>query len=398
MERRRRAQIARARRRIHFVLESASSDRTSIFVHRLLVVLVICSVSAVVLESVPELRQLYGHWFLAIEYVVATIFTVEYLLRLWSAPENTPYADMHPWVARWEFATSGSAIIDLLAILPFFLAFFLPHDLGILVLFRLQRFFKLARYSPGMRSLMAALEAERKALMASAIILLGLVLITASAMHLVEHDAQPDKFGSIPSSMWWAVVTLTTVGYGDVVPITLAGRIVASFTMVMGLMMLALPIGIVATAFTEEIHRREFVVTWAMLARVPLFGMLDAAEIAEIMKYLRAQTVPADTVIVRRGENAHCMYFIASGEVMVEGKDSNVRLGEGQFFGEIAVLRKSRRTATVRSMQPTKLLVLDANDLHMLMERNPQVAEAVEKAVFERGKTGPFAAQNPDAT
>ena len=110
-----------------------------------------------------------------------------------------------------------------------------------------------------------------------------------------EHAVQPEVFGSIPDSMWWAIQTIATVGYGDVTPITPAGRMIAALTMVMGFVMLGLPVGIVATAFAEEIHRREFVVTWSMVARVPLFRSLDASSVAEIMRYLRAQSVPAGT-------------------------------------------------------------------------------------------------------
>ncbi len=159
------------------------------------------------------------------------------------------------------------------------------------------------------------MEAERKALAATAILLFGAVLFSASAIHIAERDAQPENFGSIPAAMWWAIVTITTVGYGDVTPVTLAGRMIASVTMVMGYVMLGLPVGIVATAFAEEIHRREFVVTWSMVASVPLFRTLDATAIAEIMRYLSAQSVPAGTLIVRRGDMAQSMYFIAEGEV-----------------------------------------------------------------------------------
>ena len=157
-------------------------------------------------------------------------------------------------------------------------------------------------------------------------------------MHVAEADAQPDKFGTIPEAMWWAIVTLGTVGYGDVVPVTPFGKIVASFTIIGGLMMVALPVGIIATAFAREIHRRDFVVTWSMVARVPLFAELSAAEIAHIMPLLRAQIVGPGANIVRRGEPAHSMYFIAAGEVEIELPDERVRLGGGQFFGEIAVL------------------------------------------------------------
>jgi voltage-gated potassium channel len=392
---RRRTQIARLRRSVHAILDGGVSDWRATLVHRVLITLVAASVAAVVLETVADLQSRYGFWFIVIEVIAVTVFSLEYLARLWGAPEHTPHRHLHPWKARWEFARTPSAIIDLLSVLPVYLAFVGSEDFKVLLLLRLLRFFKLARYSAGMRSLVAALEAERKALLASALILLGLVLLAASAMHFAEGRVQPDHFGSIPEAMWWAVVTLTTVGYGDVVPVTLAGRLIASVTMMMGLMMIALPIGIVATAFAEEIHRREFVVTWAMVARVPLFAGLDASSIAEIMRYLRAQNVPAATVIVRRGEQAHSMYFIAAGEVEVELARGPVRLGEGSFFGEIAVLKKTRRTATVRSTQPTKLLALDAGDLHVLTERSPEIGKSIERAAMERtqaptGEAGDF--------
>ena len=311
-------------------------------------------------------------------------FTLEYGLRLWSAPDHTPYASRHPLAARLAFMRTGSAIVDLASILPLYLSALLGGDLRILLMFRLFRFFKLARYSPGMGSLLKALEAERKALAASGIILLGLVLIAASAMHVAEHEAQPEKFGSIPEAMWWAIVTLTTVGYGDAVPITLAGRMIAGVTMIAGLMMLALPVGIVATAFAQEIHRRDFIVNWAMIARVPLFATLDAGEIAEIMPFLHARTLAPGTVVFKRGEVASSMYFIASGEVEVELPGGAVRLGEGHFFGEMAVLRKAPRSATVRARVASKLLVLDASDLHGLVERNPHMGERIEAVASSR--------------
>jgi voltage-gated potassium channel len=384
MSRARLEPVARLRHRIHATLDGGTSDLTSRVVHGGLVGLVCASVVSVVLQTVPGMASRYDLLFLAVEALAVAAFTLEYVLRVWCAPDQTPYADLTPWRARLRFILTPSALVDLCSILPFYLAFFLPADLRVLVLLRLLRFFKLARYSAGMRSLIAALEAERKALFASAVVLLGLVLIAAAAMHLVEHEAQPDKFGSIPDAMWWAVVTLTTVGYGDVVPVTLAGRIVAGFTMLAGLMMLALPIGIVANAFAEEIHRREFVVTWGMIARVPLFASLSASEIAEVMKYLRAQTVPSETVIVRRGEAATSMYFIASGEVEIETRKGPVRLSEGHFFGELALLHRTHRTATVRALAPTKLLVLDAGDLHALMERNTEIAHRLQAIARER--------------
>ncbi len=387
--------IARLRQRIHFALDySTPNDRLSVAVHRALVFLVILSVSAIVLESVPEVSLGREKLFLFVELVAIILFTIEYLLRIWSASEHTPYAEMHPWLARWHFVRTPLAIVDLLSTLPLYIVLFVDTDLRVLLIFRLLRFFKLARYSPGMRSLAAAIQSERNALAASAVLLIGAMLLSSSLIHLAERHVQPDNFGTIPGSMWWAIVTLTTVGYGDVVPITLAGRIIASFTMVTGMLMLALPIGIVATAFSEEIHRHEFVVTWGMLARVPLFSSLNASEIAELMQYLRAQTVPEDTLIVRRGDPARCMYFIASGAVEIEEPAHPIRLEEGDFFGEVSLLRNTQRSANIRTLQATKLLMLDAGDVHALMERNPEIREAIETLAAQRHSER---GGNPDA-
>ena len=386
----------RARRRVHAMLDAGHADPLSALIHRGLIAMVVLSVAAVVLETDVHLWDRWSGWFIAIETICVAIFTLEFGLRLWSAPEHTPWAHLHPWGARLAFASSVSGLIDLLSILPFYLALLVPGDFKILLLLRLLRFFKLARYSPGMRSLIAALNAEKRALFASAIVLFGLVLVTAAAMHLAEQTAQPDKFGSIPEAMWWAIVTLTTVGYGDVVPVTAIGRIIAGFTMLMGLMMLALPIGIVSTAFAEEIHRREFVVTWGMLARVPLFTGLAAADIAEVMSFLRAQTVPANTIIVRRGDPATGMYFIAAGAVEVEASVGKITLGEGQFFGEMALLRQSRRNATVRSKVATKLLALDARDLQSLMDRNEEIRGAIEAIAKTRASAGDQSSATPE--
>jgi voltage-gated potassium channel len=203
-------------------------------------------------------------------------------------------------------------------------------------------------------------------------------------MHVIERHAQPDKFGTIPDAMWWAIVTLGTIGYGDVVPVTALGRVVASITIFVGLIMIALPIGIVATAFADEIHRRDFVVTWGMVARVPLFAELQATDIADIIRLLHAQQFEAGDVIARRGEPAHSMYFIAAGEVEIELKHERARLGAGHFFGEVAALRRTRRSATVTATTRTSLLMLDAHDLHVLMDREPRIAERIREVARSR--------------
>src|SRR5262249_39328049 len=150
--------------------------------------------------------------------------------RLWTAVEHPPWRRLGPIGSRLRFIASPIGLIDLAAVLPFWLSFFTAADFRAFLVLRLIRFFKLTRYSPAMRSLLEALYAERRALMGCFVILCGATLVAAALMHLAEGAAQPDKFGTIPDAMWWAIVTLGTIGYGDAVPITMAGRLIAGLT------------------------------------------------------------------------------------------------------------------------------------------------------------------------
>ncbi|HEX8166619.1 MAG TPA: cyclic nucleotide-gated ion channel [Beijerinckiaceae bacterium] len=366
------------RRAVYDLLDPTIQTFSDRVVHNALIALVLINVVAVVLESVPSIEERFRAAFLAIEIVSVVAFTAEYALRLWTAVEHMPLAERSPWAARWAWARTPGAVIDLLAVVPFYAALFETADLRALALFRLMRFFKLARYSSGLTSLLEAIYAERHALIATLLILSGLALTMATFMHLAERGAQPERFGTIPDALWWAIVTLTTVGYGDVVPITPLGKIVAGLTAIMGVAMLALPVGIVATSFSEVIHRRAFVVTWSMVAKVPLFSNLGAAEIAEIIQLLHSRSVQKNEVVARRGEKAEAMYFIVNGEVEVELMEAdNVRLRAGDFFGEIAILTGDVRNATVRACRDTQLLVLQAHDLERLMDRVPEIGKRI---------------------
>jgi voltage-gated potassium channel len=298
--------------------------------------------------------------------------------------EHKPYRESSAARARWRYMRSGVGIVDLLAVLPFWFAFVLPAELRSILVVRVIRFLKITRYSPAMRSLLEVIYRERRALFGCVVILIGATIIAASLMHLAEARAQPDKFGTIPDAMWWAIVTLGTIGYGDVVPVTAVGKLIAGATIFVGLIMVALPVGIIANGFSEEIHRRDFVVTWGMVARVPLFAELDAGEIGDIMRLLRAQQVGPGGQVTRRGDPAHSMYFVAGGEVEIELPNKRVRLGAGHFFGEIAVLRRARRSANVVAVSRTSLLVLEAHDFHALMDRDPRLSERIHEVVRSR--------------
>jgi voltage-gated potassium channel len=349
---------------------------------RLIIAIIIIDVLAMILASVPEFDARFGGLFTVIKIGAVAVFALEYAARLWSVAGHSP-RKLSPSRDRLEYVFSSLGIIDLLAFLPASMAL-IAGSRSTLVLFGVLPFFKLVRYSPAMRSLLSALHAERRTLLGCLVILAGAVLLFASLLYAIEHDVQPDKFGTIPQAMWWAIVTLGTVGYGDVVPVTALGKLVSVFTIIGGLTMIALPVAIISTAFADEVRRRDFVVTWGMLARVPLFSHLSAAEIADIMRLLRAQTIESGEILVRRGDAASSMYFITAGEVEIELPSQRVRLSDGTFFGEIALLHRTKRSGTVTARRKTKLLALDAQDFHALIERVPDLAAHIHRTAKAR--------------
>jgi len=349
---------------------------------RLIVGIIVIDVLAAILASVPEYDAKFDSLFTTIEVAAVAIFALEYLARIWSVVGHS-LRDMTPMRARLEYALSALGIIDLVAFLPSAVALAFG-DRHALVLFGMLPFLKLVRYSPALRSLLAALHAERRTLFGCIVILTGAVLLFASLLFAIEHNVQSEKFGTIPQAMWWAIVTLGTVGYGDVVPVTPLGKIVSVVTIVVGFAMIALPVAIISTAFAEEVRRRDFVVTWGMLARVPLFSHLGASEIADIMRLLRAQTIESGEVLVRRGDVASSMYFITAGEVEIDLPSQRVRLSDGTFFGEIALLHRTKRSGTVTATRKTKLLALDAQDFHALIARLPALAAHLKETAEAR--------------
>ncbi|KQT03615.1 MAG: cyclic nucleotide-gated ion channel [Bradyrhizobium sp.] len=349
---------------------------------QIIIGIIVLNVAAMVLASVPELDDRFGKLFAGITILSVVVFALEYAARLWTVAGHTQ-RDGSALSDRVGYALSALGIIDLMAFLPAAIVLATGEHATLAALGVLP-FFKLIRYSPAMRSLLAAVHAERRALIGCIVILVGAVLTFASLLYAIERDVQPDKLGTIPQAMWWAIVTLGTVGYGDVVPVTPLGKFVSTFAIIAGLAMIALPVAIISTAFAEEVKRRDFVVTWGMLARVPLFSHLSAAEIADIMRLLRARTIEQGEVLVRRGDVALSMYFITAGEVEIALPSQQVRLADGTFFGEIALLHKTKRSGTVTATRKTRLLVLDAQDFHALIARMPTLADHVHTTAKAR--------------
>jgi voltage-gated potassium channel len=204
------------------------------------------------------------------------------------------------------------------------------------------------------------------------------LFIASAAMHVLERDGQPVAFGTLPASLWWAVVTLTTTGYGDEVPHTHLGHLLGAAVMICGIAAFGLWTGILANGFAAESRRRNFIETWDVVAKVPFFQTLDPSAITEVTHMLRRLEMPERTVVIRRGRVGDCMYFIAEGEVQVDTGDMPVRLGKGAFFGELALLGDSIRTANVTTTRPSTLLVLDLADFRTLMAHHAELARAIE--------------------
>ncbi|MDR3469432.1 MAG: cyclic nucleotide-gated ion channel [Xanthobacteraceae bacterium] len=221
--------------------------------------------------------------------------------------------------------------------------------------------------------------------LASVLAIFVLVLVVASTVvHVLERDEQPEVFGSVPATLWWAVATLTTTGYGDVVPHTPLGRLVAAAVMICGLFIFGLWTGILATGFAAENRRENFIKTWEYVSRVPFFSRLAPGAITDVTQMLRRLDLPPKVTVVRRGAAGDCMYFIAAGEVEVELQEKRIRLGEGAFFGELALLGDSIRTANVVTREVSTLLVLDLVDFRLLMARHPDLSQAIDAEARRR--------------
>ena len=350
----------------------------------LLVVLILADVAATVAHTVPEIAAHHGTSLLMLDRVCVLVFAIEYIARIWVAPEHPLLRQRSPLQARLRFAGTPLMVIDAVALVPFFLELLFPAG-HLILLTRLVRFLKLARYSPALATIGRLIASERRGLLACAIIFIGALLAAAAAMHVVEGAVQPDKLGDMPKAMWWAASQLAKIGGGDIAPpVTTLGRLIAALTVMLGIVCFALPVAIIGRGFYEEIRRRDFVVTFAMVASVPLFAKLDAAAIADLVGMLRARTVPGGATIIRKGDRGDAMYLIASGRVEVEFAAGKVVLEEGDFFGEMALLAREPRSATVTALRPTDLLVLDADDFLRLVNRLPDVGAKVQAIAKER--------------
>ncbi len=377
------------RGRVFEILEHGRRrDVAARVVDSVLVALIAGNVVGVIAQSVPEVAAAHGdalQWF---DRLCVLVFAVEYVARLWVAREHPLSREMTALAARWRAARSPMMTIDALALVPLLIELAFPGD-PTARLTRLVRFLKLARYSPALATIGRVILAERRALLACLIIIVGVLLGAAAVMMTVEGRDNPERLGDLPKALWWSASMLAKVGGGELQPATALGRIIAAVTVMLGILCFALPVAILGRGFYDEIRRRDFVVTFAMVARIPLFTGLDPGSLAEIVGTVRARTVPPHTVIIRRGERGDAMYLIAAGAVDVGLAEGGTRrLVQGDFFGEMALLSREPRTATVTAAATTDLLIIEAVEFLRVCERRPEMRASVE-AVAALRREGP---------
>lgn len=331
-------------------------------------------------SSIPDRDALLDSIALAAVQGSLAIFTAEFALRAWAAMQKGHGA---------AHVVSFAGAIDLAVVLPGWVALFSDALATVAGISGVLALLKLWRFLPALSILGAVLWREGRALAAALAAMLVLLALVSTFMFHLERDAQPEIFRSIPHALWWGIVTMATVGYGDMAPVTLAGRVFGGITMTLGIAMFAVPAGIIATGFADELRKRDAMVTWRSVARVPLFSGLDANRVCEIAGMLEPGLVPAHSVIVRRGDTADAMFFVMEGEVEVELQPHPVRLGPGEFFGEMALVSGLRRNATVSSVTECRLLRLHVADFRRLAEANPEILDEIRKVAADRaGREG----------
>ncbi|HZL31903.1 MAG TPA: cyclic nucleotide-gated ion channel [Pseudolabrys sp.] len=339
---------------------------------------VTCGLAAMMAITVPERNAETAVWLTAVLWSCLGYFVSEFLVKSWIGARDGGI------LRYWQ---SSIGVIDLLAIvpIPIVLAAGVAGDTAWLL--ACLWVFKLAAFVPGLSMLGRIIKLEARPLASVLIIFLIVLLFAGVALHLLERAGQPQQFGSLPSAMWWAVTTLTTTGYGDAVPQTLLGRVIAGAVMICGLGVFGLWTGILATGFAAEHRRREFMRNWGLVTGVPFLRNLDAPAIVELTRLLRHMDLAERSVVVRRGRPGDCMYFIAAGEVEVQVEPKPVLLGAGSFFGEFALLDGGPRSATVMTTVPSTLLVLDVTDFRAFTAHHPELARQI-KVESERRKSG----------
>lgn len=320
-----------------------------------------------------------------ISFVIGFYFVYEYLRNIFLASKIIAHrhnSTRLSFITKYVFSFMGC--IDFLVCIPFIMLVANADNAEWVFFLYTISLLKIPRYISGLAMIGNVIYVERRNLFATLMSLMILLVILSSLLFAVENHIQPDVFKSIPHAMWWGITTLTTVGYGDMVPVTLLGRVIAASTMLIGIAMVAIPAGIIASGFIDEMRNEAILSTWKSVRSFPLFKELDAEKISEIASILKSQVIPAGVTIFEKGSFSDSMYFIVEGEVEVIVEPKPIFLKKEAFFGEIGLLEVAPRSATVITTKKTNFLVLSMNDFHQITARHPDVLNQIRHVASQR--------------
>jgi voltage-gated potassium channel len=256
-------------------------------------------------------------------------------------------------------------------------------DLRIFRIFRAYSIFSQLRVLLPTNTLLKTIWKQRLSILGTQIVVFSLLLIFSVIIHFLEKDLQPDAFGNILDSMWYGIATLTTVGYGDVTPVSNLGKLISSFAMFLGIAMFALPAAILASAYYEDIQKRNFLVSLEAITEINLFSNLPIGAITKINSKLEPLVLPAKQTIFEKGDIADALYIIEFGSVQVE-IENPVILGSGDYFGETGLISLAERNATISVLEEAKLLKLTKESLDELTEEYPTLFEDLKQSAADR--------------
>ena len=320
--------------------------------------LIVLNIAHQIAQS-TEFFSISAQWSLVFHALSIGIFSFEFILRV---------------AAERKF--SILLFLDGAVIINYFL--FPIFDLRLFRLFRLFNIFSQSKFLLPTNTLIQTIILQRSALLGTQFMVLSILLVVSTLIYFLESKVQPEVFGSIPATMWWGIATLTTVGYGDVVPATDLGKILASFTMLIGIGMFALPAAILASAYYEQIQKRNFLISFEAIASVPLFQEVPFGAIGKINEKLNVAHFNKGGIVFNKGDLADSLFIIEFGRVEVQLENQSIELSAGEYFGEMALIGDTSRNATIATLEDTKLLELTKADLHELAKDYPVLFQELE--------------------
>jgi voltage-gated potassium channel len=335
---------------------------------------ILCIAVGVVVQIVVSVPVAQSGDLLVLSLAISLFFVVEYCLRQVACVHAPQALGLNPTYARLRYAISPFGVIDVAPL--FVLILTLGEDSFSVIQLNVLYLLKLPRYFEGPNLVATVIRNERKSLSFLGVYALILLMGSSTIVHISERATQPAVFGSLPATMWWSITTISTVGYGDVVPVTLIGRLTTGVTMVCAVGLIGFIFGAIGLGLAEELRRRNFIVTWIMVSKVPSFSRLSALQIAQISALLEPIAVRRGDAVVTRGEASDSLYFIVRGDLRTAGDEGRM-LSDGDHFGDEALAPNTRRSASVIAQTDCQLLRMRVDGLRKLMARTGNLAEAI---------------------